>query len=315
MNELTQKAWPDLVYEIMPNFERIARQNKLVSWEKESNFAIQALQKNELLAKCAPYTVQNALTNVAAVGLTLNPADGYAYLVPEYNKNTKQNECQLRISFKGLIKAATDTGAILWVKAEIVKANDTFDYKGPCAMPVHSMNPFTDRGQSIGVYCIAKTNQGEILVDVMAWEEVLKIKECAKTQNVWDKWTDEMAKKAIIKRASKQWPKTEKSGTLHKVVEVINETEGTDYDPFAEMEETASEIIRLLEEGDLLAVGQVWNETTDKEKSILWTAKTKGGFFTQDEKISIRQANTMYHEANKETVENDEDACDQINNL
>lgn len=231
MNQLAeqQKTWPELVHEAMPKFQQIAQQNKLVRWQEESEFAIQSLQKNQLLAKCAPYTVQNAIVNVAAVGLTLNPADGYAFLVPEYNKQTQQNECQLRISFKGLVKTATDTGAISWVKAEIVKATDTFTYKGPSTMPVHSMDPFSkDRGESIGVYCIAKTNDGDVLVDVMAWEEVLKIKSCAKTQMVWDKWPDEMAKKAIIKRAAKQWPRTEKSTVLHKAVEVINEHEGSE---------------------------------------------------------------------------------------
>ncbi len=225
----TQKTWPELVQDAMPKFQQIAQQNKLVRWQEESEFAIQSLQKNQLLAKCAPYTVQNAIVNVAAVGLTLNPADGYAYLVPEYNKQTRQNECQLRISFKGLVKSATDTGSISWVKAEIVKTNDTFKYNGPCSMPEHTMDPFSkDRGESIGVYCIAKTCEGEALVDVMAWEEVQKIKGCAKTELVWQQWPDEMAKKAIIKRAAKQWPKTEKSGFLHKAVEVINEHEGSE---------------------------------------------------------------------------------------
>jgi len=300
MNELTeQQTWPDIVYQAMPQFERIARHNQMVTWQEESQFAIQALQKNQTLAKCQPYTVQNAIINVAAAGLTLNPADGYAYLVPEYNKQTKQNECQLRISFKGLVKAATDTGAISWVKAEVVKENDTFKYKGPCTIPEHDLNIFVDRGPSIGVYCIAKTNEGDILVDFMAWEEVLKIKSCAKTTNVWDNWPDEMAKKAMIKRASKQWPKTEKSSVLHKAVEVINETEGTEFDPFAALQETADTILQHLEAGDLLAVGEVWAETTDKERNTLWTAKTKGGFFSQAEKEQVRAAIAEYHKANE----------------
>jgi len=288
-----QITWPDAIQEIMPQFQRINRDVKMVSWEAESQFAIQALQKNSTLSKCPAYTVQNAVINIAAIGLTLNPADGYAYLVPEYNKDTSQTECQLRISFKGLIKAATDSGAIKWVKADIVKEDDTFNYKGPCELPEHIMDPFKPRGVSVGVYCIAKTCEGDILVDLMPWDEVTKIKNAAKTKKVWDAWPDEMAKKAIIKRAAKQWPKTKQSGQLHKAVEVINEIEGSAFDPLKELEETANYIIDAIEKDDPTAVHEAWTELTEGEQSLLWTAITKGGFFNTAQKEYIRASRTL----------------------
>ena len=297
------EQWPDIIHQSMPMFERIARTHQLVTWEEESQFAIQAIQKNSMLAGCAPHTVQNAVINVAAVGLTLNPADGYAYLVPEYNKATKQNECQLRISFKGLIKAATDTGSVMWVKAEIVRDNDQFEYQGPCEKPNHIMNPFSDRGEVVGVYCIAKTREGEFLVDVMSKDEIDQCKACAKTQSVWDNWYGEMAKKAIIKRASKTWPRTEKSSVLHKAIEVINEREGGDFDSFAEIQKTADYILEKIEANDQMAVAEAWVEQSRKAQEVLWVAKTKGGFFTQDEKTYIRSAITAYHKANEEPIE------------
>lgn len=225
---MSNQTWPELIHEVQPKFNQIAETHKLVLWKAESQFAIQALQSNKGLADCVPYTVQNAIINVASVGLTLNPADGYAYLVPEYNKATNQKECQLRISFKGLVKLATDSGAISWVKAEIVKENDTFEYRGISQEPSHIMQPFGDRGNTVGVYCVAKTNDGEYLVDTMPKVEIDLIRKCAKFDTVWAQWYDEMAKKAIIKRASKQWPRTNKSSMLHKAVEIINETEGSD---------------------------------------------------------------------------------------
>ena len=223
-----QQTWPALIQEVQPQFNQIAEVHKLVLWKAESQFAIQAIQGNKYLAECAPYTVQNAVINVASVGLTLNPADGYAYLVPEYNKATNQKECQLRISFKGLVKVATDSGAISWVKAEIVKEKDVFKYLGVSKEPTHEMEPFGDRGETVGVYCVAKTNDGEYLVDTMPKVEIDQIRSCAKFDTVWKQWYDEMAKKAIIKRASKQWPRTDKSGVMNAAVAVINETEGGD---------------------------------------------------------------------------------------
>ena len=301
MSELArqQKTWPDLVHDVMPQFERIARQHQMVKWDAEAQFAIQAIQKNEMLAKCTVDSVQNAVINVAAVGLTLNPADGYAYLVPEYNKKTRNNECQLRISFKGLIKVATDTGAIKWVKAEIVKENDQFTYRGISEAPEHVMNPFSDRGQTVGVYCVAKTVEGDFLVDIMSSAEIEQIRSCAKTDAVWKQWPDEMAKKAVIKRASKQWPKTEQSSVLHKAIDVINETEGGDFDGLAKLEEIADEIFMLMQNQDLVGIGEIWTQLDEKEQSYLWTAKTKGGFFTQAEKDTIRAACQAYHNANE----------------
>lgn len=303
MEQNKQLTFEAVVHDVMPQFERIARANNLVSWQEESQFALQAIHKNSFLAKCSVPSLQNAIINVASVGLTLNPADGYAYLVPEYNKQTKSNECQLRISFKGLIKVATDAGSIKWVKAEIVKENDQFEYSGPCTMPTHKMNPFQPRGNTIGVYCIAKTHEGDILVDLMDVAELQKIQSCAKTQQVWTAWPDEMAKKAIIKRASKQWPKTNQSEVLHKAIEVVNETEGG-YDPFLALENTAAEILELMgteeQEPDLLGIGQIWSELNDNEKSTLWTAKTKGGWFTTAEKEVIRAATMAFHKANEE---------------
>jgi len=217
-----QLTWPQVIEQVAPKFNQIATNQNLVTWAEESQFALQAIQKNDTLAKCHIHTVQNSVINVAAIGLTLNPALGYAYLVPE------KGECNLKVSFKGLLKIATDSGSIKWVKAEIVKANDKFTYRGACTLPEHEMNPFGDRGATVGVYCVAKTFDGDFLVDVMSAEEIGKIRKAAKQDYVWSAWPDEMAKKAIIKRASKQWPKTYRDDRLDRAIAVVNEYEGSE---------------------------------------------------------------------------------------
>lgn len=280
-----------VVREAMPRFLDISRSKKLVKWEEESQFALQALQGNKKLAECNVETIQNAIINVAAVGLTLNSADQYAYLVPEYNKQTNQNECKLRISFKGLIKVATESGCIDFVKCEIVKENDNFLYNGPTTAPDHQFNPFKrDRGETVGVYSITKTSAGDTLVDFMDWDEVTKIKQCAKTTMVWDKWPDEMAKKAMVKRAAKQWPKNANSSGLNKTIEVINDLEGSDHiDPVEAVRPTAEYIIEAIEENDASAVCEAWRECSERDSETLWIAKTKGGFFDTAQKKTIRQ--------------------------
>ena len=287
----------DIVQQSLPLFQQIAGESKRVKWAEESQFALQAIQRNSSLAKCEPNSIRDSIVNVAAVGLTLNPVDGYAYLVPEYNKATKRNECQLRISFKGLVKAATDTGLIEWVRAEIVREADTFVFNGVDQKPEHHAQPFGERGDPVGVYCIAKLKSGDYMTDTMTWAEAMKIKGCAKTQAVWNQWPEEMAKKAIIKRAQKQWPKSDSSRGLHTVVDHLNETEGSD--PLVEVERIAAALLEILqaEPVDLMGLGQVWCECTEDERRVLWTAKTKGGWFTMDEKALIRQAESGYKKA------------------
>lgn len=212
-------------------FEIIASKENLVAWAEESQFAVQAVNKNTMLQQCAPQSIQESITNVAAIGLSLNPNRGYAYLVPDSIKAGNQwvKVCQLRVSFKGLVKIATDSGAIKFVRAEIVREKDAFVYNGPMSAPTHQMNPFGDRGEVVGVYCVAKTPDGEYLTDVMSMAEIQKIRDAAKRDGVWSKWFEEMCKKAIIKRASKLWPMGNGEERFSRAVAVVNDAEGSDF--------------------------------------------------------------------------------------
>jgi recombination protein RecT len=206
--------------------------NNEKTYDVESIFAMQMLMKNDFSLKTAnsnPRSVRLAMINVASTGLTLNPANGYAYLVP------RDGEIKLDISYKGLIKIATDTGSVEWARADLVYEADTFIYKGPAEKPEHHANPFSgNRGEVIGVYCIAKTHNGDVLTEIMDRAEIEKIrsKSTAFTKGQqgrkgpWEEWFDQMAKKAIIKRASKTWPYTDRSEKLGQAIEIANDAEG-----------------------------------------------------------------------------------------
>lgn len=212
------------------------------TWDTESIFAMQALMKTDFAMRTAndnPGSVKLAMLNVAGTGLTLNPAHGYAYLIP------RDGAIVLDISYKGLIKIATDTGSVQWVRADLVHEKDEFTYHGPAALPVHKANPFADRGAPIGVYCIAKTHDGDMLTEVMDMAELEKIRGKSlayvkKKSGPWVEWFGQMAKKAIIKRASKTWPYTDRIERLMDAVEIANEAEGG-YD-------LESEVVRLVDE-------------------------------------------------------------------
>lgn len=278
MNQQTQMTAYDAINSIKSSFEDLASTHKQVVWKEECEFAHQAVGKNLNLQKCYPDSVMVAIKNVASVGLTLNPAHGFAYLIPESKKfgDNWVQECQLRISFQGLMKLATDSGAIKWVKAEIVREDDQFAYNGVNKEPTHTFNPFGDRAKKrpIGVYSVAKTSDDDYLVDFMDWDEVTKIRMKAKTKNVWDTWTEEMAKKAMIKRAYKQWPKTDKTSQLATAVAVMNQHEGNE--EFGHTAEQLEKYLKYLNEGTPIEFSGFLDSVDEEVLMSLYASGEKG---------------------------------------
>ncbi|MFA3778518.1 recombinase RecT [Yersinia sp. 1652 StPb PI] len=191
-----------------------------VTWAKESQFAVQLFQRNEYLTKTAianPASAQNAIINVAAIGITLNPASKLAYLVP------RDGMVCLDISYMGLLHLAQATGAIKWGQCKLVYSNDTYESNGLDCAPTHKYNTFGDRGTVVGGYCTIKTPDGDYLTEEMSLAEIKATEATSKAKNgPWKNFWEEMARKTIVKRASKYWPRRER---LDAAIDYVN-TEG-----------------------------------------------------------------------------------------
>lgn len=186
-----------------------------ITWQKEQQFAIQAFQKNDYLEKVArsnPTSAQNAIINVAAIGITLNPAAKLAYLVP------RDGAVCLDVSYMGLLHLAQVSGAIQWGQCKLVRANDTYESNGLDRAPTHKYNAFGDRGDVVGGYCTVKTQQGDYLTEEMSTSEINAIMERSQgfksgKKSPWRTDWEEMARKTIVKRASKYWPRCDRLDT------------------------------------------------------------------------------------------------------
>lgn len=200
-----------------------------VTWAKESQFAIQYFQKNDFLAKTAlsnPTSAQNAIINVAAIGITLNPASKLAYLVP------RDGMVCLDISYMGLLHIAMESGVISWGQAKLVHANDIYESNGLDKAPTHKYNAFGERGDIVGVYCTVKTPAGDYLTEEMSLAEIEAVRKTSKAafsdKGPWVNHWNEMARKTVVKRASKYWPKASR---LDSAIHVLNEEEGVWTEP------------------------------------------------------------------------------------
>jgi len=202
-----------------------ATSDEKITWSKESQFAIQ----NDYLAKIAlanPTSAQNAIINVAAIGITLNPSAKLAYLVP------RDGGVHLDISYMGLMHLAMATGSVLWGQCKLVHESDTYESNGLSVAPSHKYNPFGDRGAIIGGYCTVKTATGDFLTEEMSIDQITTIAKGSKSYNArqspWKSHFDEMARKTIVKRASKYWPKVDR---LDHAIDASNQIDGIEMEP------------------------------------------------------------------------------------
>lgn len=215
----------ELMLSTQPAFQAMDTANGgILDFKQECMFARQQVTKNNFTQGVAtqnPVSLKSAICNVAAIGVSLNPALAHAYLVP------RDGGICLDISYRGLVKLATDSGAILWAKTELVYENDTFAWNGPNSAPDHNADVFGDRGELKGGYCLAKLPDSSVMVEIMTIVEMDQIQATSKAANgPWKTWPDEMRKKSVTKRASKSWPQTENRERIDRAISVLNEHEG-----------------------------------------------------------------------------------------
>lgn len=202
----------NFVYGAESSFQN-ALVDRSMNFEREAGFAIQILTATDYVTKLAVgdrQSVVNAVTNIAAIGISLNPAKKQAYLVP------RKGKICLDISYMGLIDLAIQSGSIMWAQAELVCAGDAFTLNGFDRPPTHSYNPFSkERADMVGAYVVVKTHSGDYLTSCMSREEIDAIKNRSESvkagkSSPWDTDYGEMSKKTVVKRAYKYWPKSDR---------------------------------------------------------------------------------------------------------
>lgn len=225
----------------------LALNNDPQVFEREAGFAIQQITANDYSLRIATenrQSVINAVTNIAAIGISLNPAKKQAYLVP------RDGRICLDISYLGLLDLAIESGSIRWGQAELVYEKDQFELDGIDKQPVHRRQPFAkDRGELVGAYVVVKTADGDYLTTCMEIGEVFAIRD---RSSAWKAWTErkkkcpwvtdegEMVKKTVIKRASKTWPKTDRMSRLDQAVHYLNTEAGEGLAELVEPEHTTT---------------------------------------------------------------------------
>ncbi|AWK42643.1 recombinase RecT [Photorhabdus laumondii subsp. laumondii] len=234
MSTAVQKVY-EIINPLKTEFEQICSEPGIV-FKRESEFAMQIFANNDFLATTAlnnPVSARSAVMNIAAIGISLNPAQKLAYLVPR-NKSV----C-LDISYMGLMHIAQQSGAIKWCQSAVVRKNDIFKRTSIDTAPIHEYNEFDtaqSRGDIVGAYTVIKTDDCDYITHTMRASAIFDIRDRSsawiayKTKGKSCPWvTDEeqMILKTVVKQAAKYWPRRER---LDKAIDYVNTEAGEGID-------------------------------------------------------------------------------------
>lgn len=174
-----------------------------------------ALMANPSLLDHDPRLVYREVAKAAGLGLLLDPILGEAYIVVAYNYKTKQQEPQLRVGYKGMIKLARQSGDIAAVYAHEVHQFDHVE--ADLGFPKrfsHRPKLFTDRGPIVGYAAVVGYRDGTFDFEPMSAEDCLKIRDRSDgwkafkdgkiKSTPWSTDESEMCKKTALRRLMKR---------------------------------------------------------------------------------------------------------------
>ena len=185
--------------------------------------AVHSISRNPYLLSCDKSSLCQCMMQSAHLDLYPGPLQECAY-VPFKGKATFIPQ------YQGLVKLALQSGIIGNIRAVVVFERDEFDYnEGTEAYIRHRRYPGEDPGAPIAAYCTWRSGE-QTDFELMFKREIDSImsRSAAVKQGrstPWDTDWEEMAKKTVIKRASKKWPKSIK---LAQAIEVDNAVERPD---------------------------------------------------------------------------------------
>ncbi|UAN58980.1 recombinase RecT [Serratia sp. JSRIV004] len=231
MNQQLVTQVHSLINPLKAEFEQMCSEPS-ITFKREAEFAMQIFANNDYLAGVAvqnPVSTCSAIKNIAAIGITLNPAQKLAYMVP------RKGAICLDISYMGLMHIAQQSGAIKWCQSAIVRKNDKFMRVGIDKAPRHEFNEFDtieQRGDVVGAYTVVKTDEGDYLTHTMRAEDIYSIRDRSEAWKAfkskgkacpWVTDEEQMILKTVVKQAAKYWPRRER---LDAAIDYVNTESG-----------------------------------------------------------------------------------------
>lgn len=173
---------------------------------------VNIVMQSPALTGCSQNSLVSAVLQTVQIGLTPGQI-GHVYYVPFYKGQVR--EVQMIIGYRGLVELVNRSKEATILSSFVVYEKDYFEYENGLN-PVLKHRPFAgDRGEMIGVYCIAKNNiANEKVFIYLQKEEVEKVKRESlnkiaadkRQYSPWVKWEEMMWCKTSVRRIAKLLP-------------------------------------------------------------------------------------------------------------
>lgn len=153
-------------------------------------------------------SITEAVLNCASLGLTFGPTLGHAYLVPFKGKAT------LIVGYQGFIELGLRAGGIRSCYADVVLPGEHWEHyideHGPHLrhMP-HDDRPVEKFQDILRAYAVYKFSSGESGMRVVPKSGLQK---SFRDTPAWNSEPGEQCRKTAIRRAAKNWPKSQQLG-------------------------------------------------------------------------------------------------------
>lgn len=176
------------------------------SFDRLKSVFLIAIQQEPKILQCTPESLRREISKCAADGLV--PDAKEAVLLPYYDTKERQFLANYQPMVLGIIKRMKELGNVFSIVCKLVYANDEFvlDEADPDSIS-HKSDPFAkDRGDVVGGYVIFRDDKKRLMhLETMSLEDFEKVRAASKAPDspAWKNWTEEMYKKAVLRRGAK----------------------------------------------------------------------------------------------------------------
>jgi len=175
-----------------------------------STFKI-AVQQEPKILECSPESLRREISKCAADGLV--PDSKEAVLLPYWDNKERVYLANYQPMVQGIIKRVKELGGVFSIVCKLVHDQDEFilNEADPDSL-VHKSDPFAKpdkRGPVVGGYAIFRDESKRVMhLETMSLEDFEKVRQASKAPDspAWKKWTNEMYRKAVLRRGSKYVP-------------------------------------------------------------------------------------------------------------
>lgn len=262
-NELTELTQNQVTSKVATRIEAMKGEGLMIAPNysvsnalSSAYYALKNSSSGNLLLKCTPDSIYNALLDMVTQGLS--PAKTQCYFIP-YGNIVKLNR-----SYFGTMKVVKQLPEVKDIYAQVIFEGDEFEAEnvdGRWKFISHKSSWKNQDNPIEGAYCVIEKNDGEKILTIMTKKEIDRAWSKSRNKSVQNEFPQEMAKRTVINRAAKQFFNTSDDNDLF--IDAVNRTTESEYENHQAKDVTPPETTESLES---FLEGAPADNTTEPEK-------------------------------------------------